>query len=92
MKKEITIAVQVETNRAHGRSMLEGIADYALAHTDWRLHFQRSNPRCSNPRCSKVGQTYFEIIQEIRGARPLIFQCLEYGLCSFWQVEFLHRQ
>ena len=42
MKKEITIAVQVETNRAHGRSMIEGIADYALAHTDWRLHFQRS--------------------------------------------------
>ena len=37
MKKEITIAVQVETNRAHGRSMIEGIADYALAHTDWRL-------------------------------------------------------
>lgn len=37
MKKEITIAVQVETNRAHGRSMIEGIADYALARTDWRL-------------------------------------------------------
>ena len=37
MKKELLIAVQVETNRAHGRSMLEGIADYALAHTDWRL-------------------------------------------------------
>lgn len=37
MKKEITIAIQVETNRAHGRSMIEGIADYALAHTDWRL-------------------------------------------------------
>lgn len=35
--KETTIAVQIETNRAHGRSMLEGIADYALAHTDWRL-------------------------------------------------------
>ena len=34
MKKELLVAVQVETNRAHGRSMLEGIADYALAHTD----------------------------------------------------------
>ena len=22
----------------------------------------------------------------------LTIQCLEYGLCSFWQVEFLHRQ
>lgn len=39
MKKEITIAVQVEMNRAHGRSIIEGIADYALAHTDWRLEF-----------------------------------------------------
>ena len=37
MKKELLIGVQIETNRAHGRSMLEGIADYALAHTDWRL-------------------------------------------------------
>ena len=37
MKNELLIGVQVETNRAHGRSMLEGIADYALAHTDWRL-------------------------------------------------------
>ena len=31
------IAVQVEKNHAHGRAMLEGIADYALAKTDWRL-------------------------------------------------------
>ena len=31
------IAVQVETNRAHGRALLEGIADYALARADWRL-------------------------------------------------------
>lgn len=37
MRKELLIAVQAETNRAHGRSMLEGIADYALTHTDWRL-------------------------------------------------------
>ena len=31
------IAVQVETNRAHGRALLEGLADYALTHSDWRL-------------------------------------------------------
>ncbi len=37
MKRALRIAVQVETNRAHGRALLEGIADYALAHTDWRL-------------------------------------------------------
>ena len=37
MKTTIRIAVQIETNRAHGRALLEGIADYALAHTDWRL-------------------------------------------------------
>lgn len=37
MRKETIIAVQVETNRAHGRSLIEGIADYALLNTDWRL-------------------------------------------------------
>ena len=37
MKEALRIAVQIETNRAHGRALLEGIADYALAHTDWRL-------------------------------------------------------
>lgn len=37
MRKETIIAIQVETNRAHGRSMIEGIADYALLNTDWRL-------------------------------------------------------
>ena len=37
MKSQIRIAVQVETNRAHGRTLLEGIADYALNRTDWRL-------------------------------------------------------
>lgn len=37
MRNTFRIAVQVETNRAHGRSMLEGIADYAIARPDWRL-------------------------------------------------------
>jgi len=37
MQKTFRIAVQIETNRAHGRAMLEGIADYALARSDWRL-------------------------------------------------------
>ena len=37
MKPTIRIAVQIETNRAHGRALLEGIADYALAHPEWRL-------------------------------------------------------
>jgi len=31
------VALQIENNRAHGRALLEGIADYALQHTDWRL-------------------------------------------------------
>jgi len=31
------IALQIEKNRAHGRALLKGIADYALEHTDWRL-------------------------------------------------------
>ena len=37
MQKTFRIAVQVETNRAHGRALLEGIADYALTRSDWRL-------------------------------------------------------
>lgn len=37
MQKSFTIAVQVETNRAHGRALLEGIADYALTLSDWRI-------------------------------------------------------
>ena len=36
-QKTLRIAVQVETNRAHGRGMLEGIADAALSFGDWRL-------------------------------------------------------
>ena len=31
------IALQIEKNRAHGRALLKGVADYALEHTDWRL-------------------------------------------------------
>ena len=31
------VALQIEKNRAHGRALLEGIADYALQNTDWRL-------------------------------------------------------
>ena len=35
--KHSRVALQIEKNRAHGRAMLEGIADYALEQTDWRL-------------------------------------------------------
>ena len=31
------ICLQVERNRAHGRSMLEGIASAAATHSDWRM-------------------------------------------------------
>lgn len=37
MGNPLKIAVQVETGRAHGRAMLEGIADAALNLCDWRL-------------------------------------------------------
>lgn len=35
--ERLRIALQVEKNRAHGRALLTGIADYALERTDWRL-------------------------------------------------------
>lgn len=37
MDRTLRIAIQVETSRAHGRAMLEGIADAALGLGDWRL-------------------------------------------------------
>ena len=37
MQKTLRIAVQVETSRAHGRALAEGIADTALNFGDWRL-------------------------------------------------------
>ena len=33
----LRVALQIEKNRAHGRALLEGIADYAIQQTDWRL-------------------------------------------------------
>ena len=35
--KYLRVALQIEKNRAHGRALLEGIADYAIQQTDWRL-------------------------------------------------------
>lgn len=43
VNNQIKIAVQVETNRAHGRSLLEGLSDYAISHTDWRLEAVEPN-------------------------------------------------
>lgn len=37
MKPTIRIALQIERSRAHGRALLEGIADYALRRPEWRL-------------------------------------------------------
>ena len=42
------IALQIEKNRAHGRALLEGIANYALEHTDWQLELVDSE-RLSRP-------------------------------------------
>ncbi len=35
--EEVRIALQIEVNRAHGRSLLEGISEYAIDHRNWRL-------------------------------------------------------
>ncbi len=37
MKKLIQIGVQVERSRAHGRRLVEGLAEFARAQYDWRL-------------------------------------------------------
>ncbi len=41
--KEIRIALQIEVNRAHGRSLLEGISEYAIDHRNWRLSLLNAN-------------------------------------------------
>ena len=35
--KHPRVALQIEKNRAHGRALLEGIADYSLERTNWRI-------------------------------------------------------
>lgn len=35
---------RLKINRAHGRALLEGLSDYALERTDWRLEFV--DPAC----------------------------------------------
>lgn len=37
MRKLLQIGVQVERSRAHGRTLLEGLAEYARSQYDWRL-------------------------------------------------------
>lgn len=37
MKKVVRIAANIETNRAHGRSLLLGLAEVCAAHDDWQL-------------------------------------------------------
>ena len=37
MKRLLQIGVQVERSRAHGRGLLEGLAEFARAQYDWRL-------------------------------------------------------
>lgn len=43
VNSQIRVAVQIETNRAHGRALLEGLSEYALTNTDWRLEAVEPN-------------------------------------------------
>ena len=37
MKEKLKIALQIEKTRAHGRNLLEGIAEFALGHPEWNF-------------------------------------------------------
>lgn len=37
------IAILVESSRAFGRGLIQGITDYASRRDDWQLHFQESS-------------------------------------------------
>ena len=65
------IAVQIETNRAHGRALLEGIADYALARTDWRLEAVEPNA-LTNPGSLRRFDGFIVRVMDDRTADALI--------------------
>ncbi|MBQ3289701.1 MAG: DNA-binding transcriptional regulator [Kiritimatiellae bacterium] len=71
MKKAMRIAVQIETNRAHGRALLEGIADYALARTDWRLEAVEPNA-LTNPHSLRRFDGFIVRVMDDRTADALI--------------------
>ena len=71
MKRAMRIAVQIETNRAHGRALLEGIADYALARTDWRLEAVEPNA-LTNPGSLRRFDGFIVRVMDDRTADALI--------------------
>lgn len=52
-RTDVRIAIQVEINRAHGRALLEGVAEYARSCPDWRLELVE--PNCLSDR-ARVAQ------------------------------------
>ena len=71
MKETLRIAVQIETNRAHGRALLEGLADYALARTDWRLEAVEPNA-LTNPASLRRFDGFIVRVMDDRTADALI--------------------
>ena len=48
MKKVFRIGLQIEKSRAHGRALIQGIADYALGHADWQLELLEPQQLCGD--------------------------------------------
>lgn len=70
MKRKL-IALQVERNRAHGRSMLEGIASAAAQRSDWRMELVEPNDIREGADLSRFDGFIVRVVDE-RMARALL--------------------
>ena len=92
MKNPIRIAVQIETNRAHGRALLEGIADYALANTDWRLESVEPAALTSTANLKRFSGFIVRVMDDktantlIKSRKPVIDT---YGRSDFGDIPFI---
>jgi LacI family transcriptional regulator len=71
MEKTLHIGIQIEKTRAHGRALLEGIAEYANEHPEWRLDIIEQNWR-KNPESLDAYDGYIMRVMDDASAEYLI--------------------
>lgn len=71
MNKTIRIGIQIEKSRAHGRALLEGIAEYAQEHPEWRLDILE-NDWLENPDYMNKYDGYIVRVMDDKTAQALI--------------------
>ena len=72
------IALQIEKNRAHGRALLKGVADYALECTPWRLELVDPQRLTSAAYASRFDGLIVRVMDDataaalVRAKRPVV--------------------